>query len=169
MKPQKSPPLRGAIVALAPQNIIGINGNLPWHYRADLQRFKKRTLNSVVIMGRITWESIGRKPLPTRRNIVISRSPVPDAEHYTSVKTAIDAYPHRRIWIIGGAQIYRAALPYLNLLDVTYVPDTLSTADGENVAKFPKIEPTQWRKGRKRAVPGDNRLSYVLYHRIAAY
>ena len=122
-------PLRGAIVVMTEdespsgRHIIGVDGGLPWHYSADLKRFKKRTMGSVIIMGRVTWCSIGRKALPGRRNIVISRSKVADAEHYAGVEQALAAYPERRIWIIGGGQIYRAAMPYLNLLDVTFVPD----------------------------------------------
>lgn len=166
---ERRTPLRGAIVVMTEdespsgRHIIGVDGGLPWHYSADLKRFKKRTMGSVIIMGRVTWCSIGRKALPGRRNIVISRSKVADAEHYASVEQAFASYPKRRIWVIGGGQIYRAAMPYLNLLDVTFVPDCITATDA---VRFPEIDPSRWRAGRRNKVPGDDRLRYILYRRI---
>ena len=163
-------PLRGAIVAMThdfllyKKNIIGVDGELPWHYSGDLKRFKKRTKGSVVIMGRKTWDSIGHKALPGRRNIVISRSAVVGVEHYNSVEQAIKAYPKRKIWVIGGGEIYRAAMPHLNLLDITYVPDSIECTDA---VKFPEIDPSRWRVGkRKNKVPDEKGLYYVIYKLI---
>ena len=163
-----SSPLRGAIVAMTKQllirdRIIGVDGCLPWHYSSDLKRFKKRTMGSVVIMGRGTWDSIGRKELPGRRNIVISRSKLAGVEHYTSIEQAIKAYPKRKIWVIGGGQIYKAAMPYLNLLDITYVPDNV---DRDDAVTFPEIDQSCWCSGRKNKVPGEGGLVYVIYRRI---
>lgn len=168
---QKSDPLvRGAIVALsgtflARKPVIGVNGTLPWRYSEDLKRFKKRTINCAILMGRITWESIGQKELPERRNIVISRKPVAGVEHYNSVEKAIQACHDQDLWIIGGAQIYRAAMDYVNLLDITYVPDEISQ---EGSVKFPAIDLLQWRGGKVKKHPHDARLSYAIFQRAPA-
>lgn len=164
-------PLRGAIVAMTPddslgwKHVIGVDGGLPWHHSGDLKRFKKRTMGCIVIMGRVTWDSIGRKKLPGRRNIVISRSKVPCVEHYDNVEQAIEAYPKRKIWVIGGAQIYRAAMSYLDLLDVTYVPECITQG---NVVKFPEIDKSCWTIGKKNKVPCTEDLYYRLFRRIDA-
>ncbi len=172
-KQSKSTPLRGAIVAIGgildSHGIIGIDNVLPWHYSGDLKRFKKRTKGSVIIMGRKTWESIGCKELPGRHNVVISRSTVCGVEHYSSVEQAIEAYPKRKIWVIGGAQIYQAAMAHLTLLDITYVPyditdDAIKCSD---VIKFPKFDPFCWRQGKRNKVPDEDKLHYVIYQRIA--
>ena len=118
-------PLRGAIVAMTRDRVIGANGRLPWHYREDMLRFKRRTMGSAVLMGRVTWDSLNRKPLPGRRNIVLSRAGLDGVENYNSIEAAIAACDGADFWVIGGEQIYRAALPHLNLLDVTTVPDVV--------------------------------------------
>ena len=130
-------PIRGAIVAMTNDRIIGAGGKLPWHYPEDLKRFKQRTMGCAIIMGRKTWDSINRKALPGRRNIVISRSEVADVEHYNNIKDALNACKNKDTWIIGGSQIYHAAMPYLNLLDVTNVPDVIAQ---EDAVKFPEID-----------------------------
>ena len=98
-------PVRGAIVAMNRDNIIGLDGKIPWHHSGDLKRFKRRTMGAAIIMGRLTWESIGSKPLPGRRNVVISRNPVENAECYTDICTATRACEGGDTWIIGGGQI----------------------------------------------------------------
>jgi len=121
--------------------VIGKDGKLPWHYPADLRRFKQRTMNCAVIMGRVTWESIGRKPLPGRRNIVISRAGVAGVECYDSIATALEACGDQDVWFIGGAQIYQAAMGYVDLLDVTFVPDVVEIND---LVRFPEIDWGKW-------------------------
>ncbi len=126
--------------------VIGVDGDLPWHYSADLKRFKQRTLGTTIIMGRLTWESIGSKPLPGRQNIVISRSR-PDTETEnplwcTSIDAAIDCCATEDCWIIGGGQIYQQAMPILNLLDITFVPDQV---DHPSAVRFPDIADGEWR------------------------
>ena len=154
-------PLRGAIVAMTRQRVIGVDGGLPWHYSEDLKRFKQRTMGYVVIMGRVTWDSIGRKALPGRRNIVISRSDVSQVEHYHDIKSALDACNDQNLWVIGGAQIYHAAMPYLNLLDVTWVPDVI---EREDAVRFPQIDPSCWSAIEETTLPGDESLTNVIYH-----
>lgn len=137
-----SAPIRGAIAAMTRENIIGLDGKIPWHYSEDLKRFKQRTVNSTVIMGRLTWESIGSRVLPDRRNIVISRTRVKDAEHFADITLAIDKYKADDIWIIGGGKIYQAAFSWLTLLDITYVPDLVRST---GAIKFPIINPDHWK------------------------
>ena len=146
-----------AIVAVSANHVIGVDGGLPWHYSEDLKRFKHLTLNGVVIMGRKTWESIGQRPLPKRRNIVVSRKPVDNIECYTSVEAAINACDEP-IWIIGGAQIYLAAIPYCDTLDITYVPDIVDRADA---VKFPALDESQWYTVAESINEMDSRLRHV--------
>lgn len=156
------PPLRGAIVAMTRDRVIGVDGKLPWHYPEDLRRFKQRTMGCAVIMGRVTWDSLGRKPLPGRRNIVISRTGVDGVECYNGVAAALDACGEEDAWVIGGAQIYQAAMAYIDLLDVTFVPDVV---DGDDLVRFPEIDWGRWRVVSKEKLPGENELVSISYHR----
>ena len=156
-----SSPLRGAIVAMTRERVIGVDGGLPWHYSEDLKRFKKRTMGCAVVMGRVTWDSIGRKALPGRRNIVISRAGVAGVECYGSVEQAIEACQDRDLWVIGGGQIYRAAMGYLNLLDVTWVPDNIEIDDA---VRFPQIDSSCWTAAEELALPCGKGLINVVYH-----
>src|SRR5262249_13033076 len=135
---------RGIIVAVSPEGIIGKDGKIPWHYSGDLKRFKRVTMNTTVIMGRLTWESVGR-PLPGRRNIVITRSQIPSADCFDSIKSALQGTAQNEpVWFIGGARIYAKAMPYCDVLDVTYVPDHI---DPDNSVYFPPIDPKEWDEG----------------------
>ena len=154
-------PLRGAIVAMTKDNVIGLDGRIPWHYSDDLKRFKQRTMNSIIVMGRLTWESIGSKPLPGRRNIVISRNPVANAECYTRVEDALSACGTSDTWVIGGGQIYQATRGWINLLDVTYVPDTI---DHPDAIRFPEIDLEIWKKTQTTPLK-NTELENVIYHR----
>ena len=144
------------------ENVIGLHGEIPWHYSEDLKRFKRRTLHTTIIMGRLTWESIGCRELPDRRNIVISRSKVNGVEHCEDVHEAIQKYETEDIWIIGGGQIYQAVFAWLTLLDITYVPDVIQSTQA---IKFPVIDPEQWQAIQ--STPLDNSaLVNVIYGRI---
>ena len=160
-------PLRGAIVAMTRNRIIGVDGGMPWHYGEDLKRFKGRTLGCAVLMGRVTWDSIGRKELPGRRNIVISRSPVPGVEHYDGIEQAMAACGEQDLWVIGGAQIYRAAMAYLTLLDITWVPDVIERGvECGDIAEFPEIDGACWRAVEESALSGEAGLVNVIYRRV---
>lgn len=121
-----SSPTVSLIVAIANNNTIGINNSLPWHLPDDLAFFKKHTLNKPIIMGRKTYESLGR-PLPKRDNVIISRNPPPadlpeNVFYYDSLEKAINTYKDTpEIMIIGGAQLYKSALSYMNKLYLTRV------------------------------------------------
>jgi len=117
------------IAALARNRAIGKDGKLPWHISADLRRFKKLTMGHTVLMGRKTWQSLG-KPLSGRRNVVISRMPVPGVEAYRSIEEALAALRGEdRIFVIGGGEVYAQCLEradelYLTIVDREVDADT---------------------------------------------
>lgn len=157
-----SAPFRGAIVAMSTDRVIGINGVMPWHYSEDLKRFKARTMGCAVIMGRKTWDAIGHKKLPGRRNIVISRSEVSGVECYNDINKAIAACVDENIWFIGGAKIYRLAMAHISLLDITSIP---VTCNREGVTRFPEIDFSVWDAGEKTKLLGKGGLTNVVYKR----
>lgn len=109
-----------AIVAMSLNRAIGKDNKLPWHLPEDLKWFKKLTTGHVIIMGRKTWESIG-KPLPNRETIVVSRTDIPGirtVRHLSEVNPSADSRDH---FIIGGAQLFREALPLCSDLFLTLV------------------------------------------------
>ena len=154
-------PRTGAIAAMTRNSVIGLNGSVPWHYSEDLKRFKRVTMDSTIIMGRLTWESIGGRPLPGRRNIVISRNSVDDVECFTGLEEALSQSADEVVWIIGGGQIYSAALPWLTWLDITYVPDAIEHPDA---VLFPQIDPAIWQVAASTPLP-DSTLVNVEYQR----
>jgi dihydrofolate reductase len=102
------------IWAQGADGVIGAAGALPWHLPEDLAHFRKVTAGGTVLMGRLTWESLPAKfrPLPGRRNLVLTRQPGWAAPGAEPVATIGDALDHGELWVIGGAQAYEAALPY---------------------------------------------------------
>jgi dihydrofolate reductase len=130
------------IVAVADNGVIGGQNRLLWHISEDLRRFKQITMGHPVVMGRKTWDSLGR-PLPARRNIVISRQTlsVEGAEVAHSLLEACSLFaPEDEIFIIGGAQIYEEAMPIADKLYLTRVYHSYS---GDTY--FPKWNSSQWR------------------------
>jgi len=119
-------PRLSAIVAMGPDRVIGRNGALPWHLPGDLAFFKRTTTGHAILMGRKTYESIGR-PLPMRRNIVLTRNPDwPAPKGVGTIHSPADldtlALPDEQtVFVIGGAQIYELFLPRLDELIVTHV------------------------------------------------
>lgn len=131
------------IAAIGDGGVIGREGALPWHIPEDLKRFKQLTMGHPIIMGRKTYESIG-KPLPGRVNIVISRQEGYEAagcEVFRSLEEALAKYEPQNPFVIGGAEIYRAALPLADRLHITEVK--IST-DGD--VFFPDFDRSQWRE-----------------------
>ena len=103
---------------------IGKNGKLPWHITEDLKNFKKLTLNSTVIMGRKTWDSLPFKPLPKRRNIILSHTKQNDVETYHSIKDCIFALKKEninKVFIIGGRSVYALFFQKANYLHITNI------------------------------------------------
>jgi len=132
------------IAAVSDDGVIGIDNGLPWHMPADLKRFKKLTTNKPILMGRKTWESIG-KPLPDRKNIVVSRSNSFQAEGAVVVPSIVEALAEaeesEEVMIIGGAELYRQLLPRADRLYLTYIH-----ADIHGDVKFPELDPNEWKK-----------------------
>lgn len=130
------------IVAISDNNAIGVKGDLPWHLSADLKYFKATTSGYPVIMGRTTYQSIGR-PLPGRKNIVLSRSDVA-FEGTVCVHSLQEAFAESegsdKCFVIGGASIYRMAISEVEKMYVTHVHTIISEAD----AFFPEIDPSVW-------------------------
>ncbi|KAB7898416.1 type 3 dihydrofolate reductase [Rouxiella sp. S1S-2] len=129
------------IAAMAADRVIGMENAMPWHLPADLAWFKRNTLNKPVIMGRKTFESIGR-PLPGRLNIVISSQP---GSHdgvtwVTSVEDALAAASHaEEVMIMGGGRVYEQFLQRANRLYLTHID-----AEVEGDTHFPDYEPDEW-------------------------
>lgn len=150
------------IAAVSPDWVIGVSNEIPWHYAADLKRFKRLTLDSTIVMGRKTFESIGR-PLPRRRNIVITRSRFPDVDCFRNIDEALKNTQTEDVWFIGGAGIYRAALEVANEIDLTHVPDQVAL---DGAIRFPSIDPTTWKAGPIMDHPEDPNLRLQQYQRI---
>jgi len=134
-----------AIVAMTPERVIGKDGDLPWHLPDDLKFFKKQTSGHPIVMGRKTFDAIG-KPLPHRQNIVITRDP---AWHHDGVESIHQPQElrefnlvNRQVFIIGGEQIYRFFMPLLNDIIITHVKESYEgdTYFPEYQDLFPKSE-----------------------------
>jgi len=130
-------PTVSIVVAMSRNNIIGFQNHLPWHLPADLKYFKQLTLNKTVVMGRKTFESIGR-PLPQRENIVLSRQPI-QIEDCKVISDLKELSFDKEIMIIGGAQIYALTLPLVNDLYITWVD-----GEFEGDTFFPDIDFKAW-------------------------
>nr|WP_272211476.1 dihydrofolate reductase [Marinicella sp. W31]MDC2877366.1 dihydrofolate reductase [Marinicella sp. W31] len=161
------------IAAVAENNVIGSEGAMPWKLSSDLKRFKAITTGKPVIMGRKTYESIGR-PLPNRTNIIVTRN-----QHFVADNCIVINVLHEAIevaqeksrssgsgaiCIIGGGEIYRQAMPYAGKLHITHVEKELG---GDTV--FPDIDPDIWQIESNEAVPAgekdDYPTRYVIYVR----
>ena len=153
------------VAAVSRNGVIGANGKLPWHLPEDLRHFKKLTLGHPVIMGRRTWDSLG-KALPGRENIVVSRSAnrdTPGASVAISVEAAIALCAGEPlVFVIGGAEIYAAALPLASGIVLTEIH-----RDYEGDARFPEWNRADWRETQREArTAGDGmRFDFVLYER----
>lgn len=129
------------VVAMTSNHVIGQNGDMPWHLPADLVHFKELTSGHAIIMGRRTWESIC-KPLPNRLNIVVTRQKDYAAEDVTvvhSLEEGIVAAGIQRIFLVGGGEMYKEALPIASKMHITRI-DALIDGD----TKFPEIDESIW-------------------------
>jgi len=150
------------IAAVARNGVIGRGNRLPWHLPADLAHFKRVTMGKPVLMGRLTWESIGR-PLPGRLNLVLTSSLTWRAEGATRVGSLEDALKEaaasgsQELMVIGGAHVYEQALPLarrIHLTKVHFEPwgDTL----------FPELDPHDWREVARQERMADEKNPYDL-------
>jgi dihydrofolate reductase len=126
----------GLIWAQSTTGVIGRDGGIPWRLPEDQARFKELTLGHAVVMGRLTWESLPAKvrPLPGRRNIVVTRQADYTAEGARVVPSLEDVLADGDTWVIGGAQIYALALPVATRCEVTEVEIDLRRQDADAVA-----------------------------------
>jgi dihydrofolate reductase len=152
------------IAAVARDGVIGLNNTLPWRLPEDFRRFKALTLGHPVVMGRKTWDSLGR-PLPGRENIVITRDPariLPGASAVASLAQAIElaaqsAAGADEIFVIGGAEIYRLALPLAQRLQLTEID-----ANFAGDAHFPTIDRTLWHETTRETHHADAGFDYAF-------
>ena len=148
------------IAAIAENGVIGKDGTLPWHLPQDLKFFKANTLGKPMVMGSKTFRSIGSRPLPGRRNIVISRFPsdLPQVEFYPSLEAAMQACASSpEIMIAGGAMLYQAAWPLATDFWLTRV---YATPEGDTFSRLP--EAPEWRCIEKNSYPADDKHAYAF-------
>ncbi|MCV7101087.1 dihydrofolate reductase [Mycobacterium palustre] len=126
----------GLVWAQSSSGVIGRGGDIPWRVPEDLARFKEITMGHTVVMGRLTWESLpaGVRPLPGRRNVVLSRNAGYVAEGAEVLGSLEEALTEPEAWVIGGAQIYLLALPLATRCEVTEVEIDLPRDDGDALA-----------------------------------
>ena len=148
------------IVARARNGVIGRDGTLPWRLPEDLAFFKRTTMGHPIVMGRRTWESIGR-PLPGRRSIVVSRQAgfaAAGAEVAASLDEALRLCAgSAELFVIGGAQFYAEALPRADRLIVTEID-----ADFEGDTHWPAPDPLLWREAAREHLPPAGERSFAL-------
>ena len=147
------------IVAMAANRAIGLDNKMPWHLSADLKKFKAITMGSPIVMGRKTYESIGR-PLPGRSNIIISRNL--DYQQagclvFNDIKAAIAASSKdaKEIFIIGGAELYKATLPHADNLYLTLI-----NQDFNGDTFFPEIDFKTWTEASREDISDDPSVNF---------
>lgn len=156
------------IVAVSDDMAIGRGGDMPWHLSEDLKYFKRVTMGCPVIMGRTTFESIGR-PLPGRKNIVLTRSVAPLPEGVVRVGSIQEAYaaaePSERCFVMGGASVYREVIGDMDRLYITRIHTTVPDAD----TYFPDVDLSVWEEQSRSDTLTDARsgisFEFVVYRR----
>ena len=157
------------IAAMTPRRVIGVAGGMPWHIPGELRHFKEATMHKAIVMGRKTWESIGR-PLPGRQNIVVSRQAglnIEGCEVARSLDEALALAASGEVMVIGGGDLFREALPTASRMILTIV-DLEIRGD----TYFPEWKPVEWKLVARRTVPrGDtNAIAFEVqeYQRQSA-
>ena len=156
------------IVAMAEGRVIGSGGRLPWHLPSDLARFKRLTMGHHLIVGRRTWESIGRA-LPGRQMVVVSREPArlvlpAEVRATSSLEAALGVAAEagdKEAFVGGGAELYRAALPRSDRIYLTQVHAAL-----EGDTYFPPLDLDEWREIEREAAAPDDRNAYPTTFRV---
>lgn len=165
------------VAAVSENGVIGLAGGLPWHVSSDLKRFKADTMGRPIIMGRKTWESIGR-PLPGRINIVVTRDPDFSAQGIEVAHTVEEALalgekraseldPGDAICVIGGGELYKRTIAVADRLIITRVKGIF-----EGDTHFPRIDPRQWRLVHEEEISRGEKDShdtlYTVYKRVGS-
>jgi dihydrofolate reductase len=162
------------VAAVADNGVIGIEGAMPWRLSTDMKRFRRLTMGKAVVMGRKTFAAIG-KPLDGRTNVVVTRQPgfsapgvivAPGLEAgLAAARQAAEAAGEEEVMVIGGGEIYAAAMPHAGRLYVTHVH-----ARPEGDTRFPAIDPALWRPMAQEDVPAGEKDSasttFVTYERV---
>ena len=161
-------PIISLVVAASENGVIGKDGRLPWRIKDDMQRFKRLTMGHPCIMGRKTWDSIPKRPLPGRTNIVVTRNPALEAEGARTARSFEEALAIAReenpseIMVIGGEAIYEAALPHA---DRIYLTRVFGEYEGDALFTVPKGD--EWREISREGPFEEQgvRYTYVLLER----
>lgn len=156
--------IKSIIAAISRNSVIGSDNDIPWHYPADMKHFRNTTRGYPVIAGRKTYESFQIRPLPGRLNIVLSRNADYAAEGEAEVYTSLNAAYKRaeqeakdKVFILGGAEIYRLAIDQIDEMVLTHIPEEL---DGD--AFFPPWNQAQWNEVDRRS---EGELVFATYRR----
>ncbi len=161
-------PILSVIAAMARNRVIGVDNTLPWHLPEDLKRFKALTLGHHILMGRRTYESIGR-PLPGRVTVILTRDPGYRVEGCISAHSLDEAIAacgdDAEVFCVGGAELYAQALPRAQRLYLTEIQ-----AEYAGDARFPAFDAAQWREVAREPHVADHGLAYdfVTYQRVAS-
>lgn len=155
------------VVAMSENRVIGRKNDLPWRLPKDLKHFKATTLGHAILMGRKTYESIGR-PLPDRTNIILTSDPgyvAPGCHVVSSVEEALEmSEAFDRFMVVGGAKVYEQFLPYVEIIHMTIVHQTI-----EGDAFFPELDPNEWDERTLEQHPQDSKhehaFSFKCLHR----
>ena len=150
------------VAAIARNGVIGADGGIPWHLPDDQRRFKELTIGHVLVMGRVTYESIGR-PLPGRTTVVVTRSAgwgsgddgvlvAPSVAEALALAATVD----EEVFVVGGTRVYEEALPFADRLELTWVD-----AEPEGDARFPAVDWAAWREVTREEHEGWSAVSYA--------
>ncbi len=147
-------PFRASIAAVAAGGILAVDGRIPWRRPKDVKRLWRLTRASTIILGRLSWEDVPRRPVPGRTNFVLTSRELPGARCFASLADAIAA-AEGDVWFLGGERVYLEAMERADFLDVTHIPDPIPVASGQAVARFPAVDPNRWRAGPPLPDPTD--------------
>lgn len=164
------------IVAKSQNNVIGYNNDLPWSLPNDLKYFKNVTDGHPIIMGRSTYDSLGRKPLPGRMNIVITKDPSQlkprdDVLITNDLEGLFYEKPEDETFVIGGSQIFRTCIPFADTMYITEVHTVIDTeGKEEEYTFFPEVDIEHWKEVSRECHEADEKHSFdydfVVYKRI---
>lgn len=153
----------GLIVARSKNNVIGKNGEIPWNIKGEQKQFKELTTGNVVIMGRKSFEEIG-KPLPNRKNIIVSRNEKFSGENLitvSSLQEALELTKGEKVFVAGGCGLYEEVLP---LVDVMYITEVdMEIEDGD--VFFPEFDETEFEKTVVESGGDEVKYTRVIYRR----
>lgn len=154
------------IANVCANGVIGVNGDLAVKYPEDMKHFKRSTFNSIVIMGRNTFESMGSKPLPSRMNFIVSSTLENNINNVKVFKTLSEAITASEddCWIIGGSALYQEGMLYADSIHLTLSPDIIDTKNNK-VNYFPWINPNYFYQGFYKTMETDHRLHECVYFR----